>query len=61
MTDDEYITNQLLQLCPVTTDKAAYFGLKLHSSFGETHWLNISKEQLHKIEGILCEGAENAN
>lgn len=61
MNAENYITNQLLQLCPVTTDRLFDFKLKLHSSFGETNWLNISKEQLHKIEGILCEGAENAN
>ena len=61
MINSEYITAQLLKLCPVTTDKAGQVKLKLHSELGETNWLNISKEQLHNIEGILCEGAENAN
>lgn len=54
MSNSEYITKQLLKLCPVTTDKAGQVKLKLHSERGETNWLNISKEQLHQIEGILC-------
>lgn len=61
MSNSEYITNQLLKLCPVTTDKAGQIKLKLHSELGETNWLNITPQQLHDIEGILCEGAENAN
>lgn len=52
----KYIEAQLLQLCPVSTDKAGQVKLKLHSELGETNWINISKEQLHKIESILCEG-----
>lgn len=54
MSNSKYITKQLLKLCPVTTDKAGQVKLKLHSERGETNWLNISKEQLHQIEGILC-------
>lgn len=54
MSNSEYVMNQLLKLCPVTTDKAGQFKLKLHSDLGETAWLNISKDQLHQIEGILC-------
>lgn len=56
MINSNYIMNQLLKLCPVSTDKAGQVKLKLHSELGETNWINISKEQLHKIEGILCEG-----
>ena len=55
MTNREYIMSQLLRLCPVTTDKAGQFKIKLHSELGETNWINVTKEQLHKIEGILCE------
>ena len=54
MINSEYITAQLLKLCPVTTDKAGQVKLKLHSELGETNWLNISKGQLYDIEGILC-------
>ena len=51
-----YTMNQLLKLCPVSTDKAGQVKLKLHSELGETNWINISKDQLHRIETILCEG-----
>ena len=61
MSNSEYITTQLLKLCPVTTDKAGQIKLKLHSERGETNWLDITPKQLYDIEGILCEGAENAN
>ena len=56
MTQSNYIMNQLLKLCPVSTDKAGQVKLKLHSELGETNWINISKDQLHQIETILCEG-----
>lgn len=51
-----YLTNQLLALCPVSTDKAGQIKLKLHSELGETNWINISKDQLNRIEATLCEG-----
>lgn len=61
MTAPEYITAQLLNLSPVPIDKAGQIRIKIHSELGKTNWLNISKEQLTKIEAILCEEAENAN
>lgn len=61
MTKSNYITAQLLKLCPVSTDKAGQVKLKLHSELGETNWINISKDQLHQIETILCEGEVNEN
>lgn len=58
MANSEYILNQLLKLCPVTTNKAGQIKIKLQSELGETNWINITQEQLHEIEGVLCKGAE---
>lgn len=52
--EQNYIANQLINLCPIGTGKAGQFKLKLHSDLGETNWLNITTQQLHQIEGILC-------
>lgn len=61
MTQSNYITAQLLKLCPVSTDKAGQVKLKLHCELGETNWINISKDQLHQIETILEKGEVNEN
>lgn len=52
----KYIKTQLLQLCPVPIDQAGVIRIQIRCEKGQTNWLNISKEQLHKIESILCEG-----
>lgn len=56
MSNSEYIINQLLKLCPVPIDQAGVIRIQIRCEKGQTNWLNISKEQLHKIESILCEG-----
>ena len=47
---------QLLQLCPVPLERAGVIQIRIRCAKGQTKWLNISKEQLCKIESILCEG-----
>lgn len=61
MTQSDYIVNQLLQLCPVPIDQAGVIRIQICCEKGQTNWINISKDQLHLIETILCEGEVNEN
>jgi hypothetical protein len=51
-----YVGQQLLKLCGTVPADSDCFRIKIVCNEGETHWLNISVEQLYKIELVLLGG-----
>lgn len=51
----EYIEGQLLQAQPVPLKPDEFVRIQIHGNFGKTNWLNITSQQLSKIEEILLD------
>ncbi len=53
--DINYVNAQILRACPLPLagGENGQIKLKIHSERGETNWLNITPEQLKKIELVL--------
>lgn len=54
-TSINYVNAQILRACPLPlhTGDNGQIKIKIHSERGETNWLNITPEQLKKIELAL--------
>ena len=55
-----YIETQLFKALPYplnddnsSDDKNGQISLKIHTTRGETNWLNVSPEQMRQIEAVL--------
>jgi hypothetical protein len=55
-----YIENQLFRALPYPLtddnsgdDKNGQISLKIHTTRGETNWLNVSPDQMRQIEAVL--------
>jgi hypothetical protein len=53
--DINYINGQILKACPFPLHSGdnGQIKIKIHSERGETNWLNLTPEQLKKIELVL--------
>lgn len=53
--DLNYINGQILRACPFPLHSGdnGQIKIKIHSERGETNWLNLTPEQLKKIELVL--------
>ena len=59
MTDLEqkYIEAQLIKALPLPPENCGQVKIKLHSELGQSNWMNITPDQLRKIELALLEDA----
>jgi hypothetical protein len=59
MTDLEYkyMEAQLIKAIPLPPQDCGQIKIKLYSELGQSNWLNISPDQLKKIELALLEDA----
>ena len=59
MTDLEqkYIEAQLIKALPLPPENCGQVKIKLYSELGQSNWLNITPDQLRKIELALLEDA----
>lgn len=59
MTDVEYkyMNAQLIKALPLPPQDCGQIKIKLHSELGQSNWLNITPDQLRKIELALLEDA----
>ena len=50
---ETYISQQLMQVCPLPPDKCGELRLQIRSEKGQTNWLTIDPVTFIKIEPIL--------
>jgi hypothetical protein len=53
----KYIEAQLIKAVPLPTQMCGQIKIKLYSEKGQSNWLNITPDQLKKIELALLEDA----